>query len=116
MEEALGVLRSLGNDLSEIEIDVPTDRTLQAAESYAYHREFLSRSPELYQPETLRRIRTGENISAAQMEQAARELKQIRSEIGKVFEDVDLLVTPTTPIPAPDDCRLEAQPGRSSPL
>jgi aspartyl-tRNA(Asn)/glutamyl-tRNA(Gln) amidotransferase subunit A len=110
VEEALRVLRSPGNDLSEIDIDVPTDRTLQAAESYAYHREFLSRSPELYQPETLRRIRTGENISVAQMEQAERELKQVRSEIGKVFEDVDLLVTPTTPIPAPAIADLKRNP------
>jgi Asp-tRNA(Asn)/Glu-tRNA(Gln) amidotransferase A subunit family amidase len=109
VEEALGVLRSLGNDLLEIEIDVPTDRTLQAAESYAYHCEFVSKSPELYQPETLRRIRTGEGISAERKEQAARELKQVRSEIYKVFEDVDLLVTPTTPILAPaiDDLKRD---------
>ena len=109
VEDALGVLRSLGNDLFEIEIDVPTDRTLQAAESYAYHCEFVSKSPELYQPETLRRIRTGEGISAERKEQAARELKQVRSEIYKVFEDVDLLVTPTTPILAPaiDDLKRD---------
>ena len=109
VEDALGVLRSLGNDLFEIEIDVPTDRTLQAAESYAYHCEFVSKSPELYQPETLRRIRTGEGISAERKEQAARELKQVRSEIEKVFEDVDLLVTPTTPILAPaiDDLKRD---------
>jgi aspartyl-tRNA(Asn)/glutamyl-tRNA(Gln) amidotransferase subunit A len=110
VEYALGVLTSLGNHLSEIEIDVPTDRTLQAAESYAYHREFVSRSPELYQPETLRRIRTGENISAAQIEQAERELKQVRGEIHKVFEDVDFLVTPTTPIPAPAIADLKRDP------
>ena len=110
VQGALGVLRSLGNNLLEIEINVPTDRTLQAAESYACHREFVSRSPELYQPETLRRIRTGEGISAAQIEQAERELKQIRSEIGKVFEEVDLLVTPTTPIPAPAIADLKRDP------
>jgi len=110
VEEALGVLRSLGNDLFEVEIEVPTDRTLQAAESYAYHREFVSTSPELYQPETLRRIRTGENISAARREQAARELKQVRSEISKMFADVDLLVTPTTPIPAPAIADLKRDP------
>ena len=110
VQSALGVLRSLGNNLLEIEINVPTDRTLQAAESYACHREFVSRSPELYQPETLRRIRTGEGITAAQIEQAERELKQIRSEIGKVFEEVDLLVTPTTPIPAPAIADLKRDP------
>jgi aspartyl-tRNA(Asn)/glutamyl-tRNA(Gln) amidotransferase subunit A len=110
VEEALVTLRALGNDLSEIEIDVPTDRTLQAAESYACHREFVLRSPELYQPETLRRLRTGEGISYAQMEQAGRELKQIRSEIGKLFEDVDVLVTPTTPISAPVIADLKRDP------
>jgi Asp-tRNA(Asn)/Glu-tRNA(Gln) amidotransferase A subunit family amidase len=110
VEEALGTLRALGSDLFEIVIDVPTDRKLQAAESYAYHREFVSKSPELYQPETLRRIRTGEGISAERKEQAARELKQVRSEIGKVFEDVDFLVTPTTPIPAPAIADLKRDP------
>jgi aspartyl-tRNA(Asn)/glutamyl-tRNA(Gln) amidotransferase subunit A len=110
VEEALGVLRSLGNDLVEIEIDVPTDRTLQAAESYAYHCEFVSKNPELYQPETLRRIRTGEGISAERKEQTSLELKQVRSEIGKVFEDVDFLVTPTTPIPAPTIADLKRDP------
>jgi aspartyl-tRNA(Asn)/glutamyl-tRNA(Gln) amidotransferase subunit A len=110
VEEALSTLGALGNDLFDIEIDVPTDRTLQAAESYAYHCEFVSRNPELYQPETLRRIRTGEGISAERKEQAARELKQVRSEIGKVFEDVDFLVTPTTPIPAPAIADLKRDP------
>jgi aspartyl-tRNA(Asn)/glutamyl-tRNA(Gln) amidotransferase subunit A len=115
VEDALGVLRSLGNDLLEIEIYVPTDRILQAAESYAYHREFISRSPELYQPETLRRIRTGEDISAAQVEQAERELKQTRSEIGKVFERVGFLVTPTAPIPAPAISDLKSDPNALRP-
>jgi aspartyl-tRNA(Asn)/glutamyl-tRNA(Gln) amidotransferase subunit A len=100
VEEALGVLSALGGNVSELDIGVPTDRTLQAAESYANHAEFVGRSPELYQPETLRRIRTGEDISAGEVEQRRRELKQIRSEVHKVFEGVDVLVTPTTPVPA----------------
>jgi aspartyl-tRNA(Asn)/glutamyl-tRNA(Gln) amidotransferase subunit A len=100
VEQAIGVLRTLGCDLSQIEIEVPTDRTLQTAEAYAYHAEFASRSPELYQPETLRRIRRGEDISVAEVEQRRRELNQIRSKIHKLFEGVDVLVTPTTPVPA----------------
>src|SRR5580704_11255883 len=100
VEQAIGVLRTLGHDLSEIEIEVPTDRTLQTTEAYAYHAESASRSPELYQPETLRRIRRGEDISAAEVEQSRRELKHIRSEVHKIFEGVDVLVTPTTPVPA----------------
>ena len=110
MEDALGVLRTLGGDLHEIELDVPTDRRLQTAESYAYHAEFVSRSPELYQPETLRRIRTGEGIGFEQIEQRRRELQKIRSEIARVFENVDVLVTPTTPIQAPTIAELKENP------
>jgi aspartyl-tRNA(Asn)/glutamyl-tRNA(Gln) amidotransferase subunit A len=110
VEQALGILRTLASDLSEIEIDVPTDRTLQTAEAYAYHAQFVSRSPELYQPETLRRIRKGEDISGEEVEQRRRELEKIRGEINRVFEDVDFLVTPTTPVPAPTIAELKQNP------
>ena len=110
VEQALGVLKSLVAEIGEIELAVPTDRTLQAAESYAYHAEFVARSPELYQPETLRRIRTGEKISAPEVEERRRELKQVRSEISRVFEDIDVLVTPTTPIVAPALAELKESP------
>ena len=46
----------------DLTLSVPTDRKLQSAESWAYHRALVARSPELYQPETLRRLRSGENI------------------------------------------------------
>jgi aspartyl-tRNA(Asn)/glutamyl-tRNA(Gln) amidotransferase subunit A len=110
VEEALRGLRPLGSVLSEIEVDIPTDRTLQAAESYAVHAEFVARSPELYQSETLRRIRSGAGISASEIDQRRHELKQIRSEIDKIFEGVDVLVTPTTPIPAPAINELKQNP------
>jgi aspartyl-tRNA(Asn)/glutamyl-tRNA(Gln) amidotransferase subunit A len=110
VEQALGIVRTLGGDLSEIELDVPTDRTLQTAEAYAYHAEFVARSPELYLPETLRRIRKGEDISRQEVELRRRELEKIRGEIGRVFEDVDVLVTPTTPVPAPRIAELKENP------
>jgi aspartyl-tRNA(Asn)/glutamyl-tRNA(Gln) amidotransferase subunit A len=110
IEQALGVFQELGTEVSEIELAVPTDRTLQAAESYACHAEFVARSPELYQPETLRRIRSGQKISAKQIEEARRELKQIRRDISRHFEDVDILVTPTTPIVAPPLAELQQHP------
>jgi aspartyl-tRNA(Asn)/glutamyl-tRNA(Gln) amidotransferase subunit A len=110
VELALGALRTLGNTLSEIEVHVPTDRTLQTAESYACHAQFVSQSPEMYQPETLRRIRKGEGISDAEIEHGRREQQQLRSEIHHVFEDVDVLVTPTTPIPAPAIAELKQDP------
>jgi aspartyl-tRNA(Asn)/glutamyl-tRNA(Gln) amidotransferase subunit A len=110
VEYALSVLQTLGGELREVELQVPTDRTLQSAESYAYHAEFVARSPELYHPDTLRRIRKGESISPAEVENCRRELQKVRSVIPQVFEQVDILVTPTTPVAAPTISDLESDP------
>ena len=101
VEAAIDELELMGCFVAEVEIRVDTDRTLQAAEAYAVHRERLAASAHLYDPETLRRIRTGENISDEQYRAALRELGNIRREAGAIFDSVDVLVTPTTPIPAP---------------
>jgi len=108
-EQALSVLSTM-SDISEINLEVPIDRTLQKAESYAYHCEFVRQSPELYQPETLRRIRTGEGISPEDAARCKRELQEARKQIASVFNDVDLLITPTTPTPAPVISELKANP------
>jgi aspartyl-tRNA(Asn)/glutamyl-tRNA(Gln) amidotransferase subunit A len=101
VEIAIDDLQSLGCVLAEIELRVDTDRTLQAAEAYNCHREWIASSSALYHPETLRRLRTGENIPPDQYSSALRELAHIRQEIAAIFESVDLLVTPTTPVTAP---------------
>jgi aspartyl-tRNA(Asn)/glutamyl-tRNA(Gln) amidotransferase subunit A len=101
VERALCDLKELGASAREIEIPVSTDRTLQAYESYAFHHEMVASSPALYQPETLRRIRSGENITESHYEAALSELKSARMEIAAIFREVDVLVTPTTPIAAP---------------
>jgi Asp-tRNA(Asn)/Glu-tRNA(Gln) amidotransferase A subunit family amidase len=110
IDHALRGLQSLGAEITEVKLDVPTDRTLQAAESYAVHAEHVARTPELYQPETLRRLRTGENISAAEYILRRGELDEGRRSIGQVFANVDVLVTPTTPMPAPAIADLKANP------
>jgi aspartyl-tRNA(Asn)/glutamyl-tRNA(Gln) amidotransferase subunit A len=101
VEQALAVIGTLVAEVREVQIEVSKDRTVQAAESYAYHADHVARTPELYQPETLRRIRSGEKISAAEYIQRRRELDQERRRARDLFADVDLLVTPTMPIPAP---------------
>ncbi len=110
LEEALSVLQGMTASSQEISLNVSTDRTLQSAESYAYHEKWVKESPELYQPETLRRIRTGESVGPADFEIARKELEHERREIKKVFERVGVLVTPTTPIPAPVIAELQQNP------
>ena len=110
VEEALSVLQTLGHENREIDLPVPQDRTLQSGEAYAYHTKFVRDSPELYQPETLRRIRSGEDISYADILRCREELQQTRRDIKKIFEEIDVLVTPTTPIPAPSIAELRKDP------
>jgi aspartyl-tRNA(Asn)/glutamyl-tRNA(Gln) amidotransferase subunit A len=110
VKQALAVIGTLVADVRDVKIEVPADRTVQAAESYAYHADHAVRTPELYQPETLRRIRSGENISAAEYIRGRRELDQERRRAHDFFAEVDLLVTPTMPIPAPAIADLRKDP------
>lgn len=108
MEHALRGIETLGAEVKEVKIEVPTDRTLQMAEAYAFHAENVAKSPELYHAETLRRIRAGEHVTAAAYIERRRELDLIRRSFGKIFANVDLLVTATTPMPAPAIADLKA--------
>ena len=110
VEKAIADITTLAEGIRELNLPVDEDRTLQAAEAYAYHRERVTSSPELYDPETLRRIRTGEPISESEYQQALTNLQQSRRDIARTFEEIDVFVTPTTPIPAPRIADLTQDP------
>jgi Asp-tRNA(Asn)/Glu-tRNA(Gln) amidotransferase A subunit family amidase len=115
MEHALSGIEMLVAQVKEVQIDVPTDRTLQAAEAYAYHAENVAKSTDRYQAETVRRIRSGEKVTAAEYIQQRRELEQARRNIRRVFAEVDVLVMPTIPMPAPAIADLRANPDELRP-
>ncbi|MFY9530045.1 MAG: amidase [Candidatus Acidiferrales bacterium] len=101
MDTALSVLGKLTSGQHEIEIPAVNDTAIliQKAEAYSYHREYITKTPELYHAETLKRIRAGAEISAVAYIDARRQLDQFRRSVPKVFDTVDLLVTPSTPVP-----------------
>jgi len=105
VSKALTVLEELVGGLRDVAISASTQERLRtavrAAEAYAFHAEFVAKSPELYQPETLARIRTGADITTSAYIQAHRELDQIRRTSVQVFQTVDAIVTPTTLVPPP---------------
>jgi Asp-tRNA(Asn)/Glu-tRNA(Gln) amidotransferase A subunit family amidase len=115
IEQALAVVRPLVAEVRDVVLHPDTDRTLQAAESYEIHARSIAESPELYQPETLRRLKTGENSRRERLDEARRALRLARQEIARVFDEVDLLITPTTPIAAPSIADLAAHPDRLRP-
>src|SRR5271156_84178 len=59
VEQALAVIKTLVRETREMRIEIPADRVVQTAESYAVHANDVARTPALYQAETLRRIHYG---------------------------------------------------------
>jgi Asp-tRNA(Asn)/Glu-tRNA(Gln) amidotransferase A subunit family amidase len=115
VEQALVVISTLVAEMRDMQIEVPTDRTVQAAESFAYHAENIAQRADLYQPETLRRLRSGEKISATEYIQQRRDQDEARRGAHRLFAQVDLLVTPTMPIPAPAIADLKKDPAALRP-
>jgi aspartyl-tRNA(Asn)/glutamyl-tRNA(Gln) amidotransferase subunit A len=110
IEKAIDIFRQLHAEIRDIKLEVSTDRTLASAEAYAYHKGFADRSPELYQTATLARIQSGAHISAPDALHASRDLQASRQAIHEIFNEVDVLLTPTVPIPPPLIAELRAHP------
>jgi aspartyl-tRNA(Asn)/glutamyl-tRNA(Gln) amidotransferase subunit A len=98
---ALGVLASLTSSQRDVTIPSGNDAALTVlqAEAWAYHESSVARSPELYSPETLKRIRAGASLTASAYIAARRTLDDLRRSANAILDQVDVLVTPTTPTP-----------------
>lgn len=101
METALSVLQKLTSTQREIEIPPVNDIALvvQRTEAYTYHWEYFSKTPELYHPDTLKRLKSGKDITTADYDSARRKLDEFRRSAANLFKNVDLIVTPTTAVP-----------------
>jgi len=99
LTEALALVGKLTGGTRDVNIPVSTNRSVTDAEAYAYHAESLAKTPELYQPYTRDRLRAGGEVTAVAYIEGRRELVQLRHDVRKIFASVDLLVTPTAPIP-----------------
>ncbi len=110
VEKALAVLRGLVREVREVCVPVDADRTAMTAEAWAFHAPHVAEHPDLYHPETLRRIRTGSEVTAAAYLEKRRELERLRRAAGTIFSGIDLVVTPTVAIPPPSFAELEQNP------
>ncbi len=95
VERALGVLGDLTADTRDVELPpLPEARTV-GVEAYAYHADLLEEHRGLYAGSTLARIEGGADMSAADYAEARYQLALVRKAVAAVFDDVDVLVTPT---------------------
>ena len=101
MNEAVEVIRRMSPMSSQVrEVLLPSVPTaVQAPEVYAIHKNYFTNSPELYRPwmrERLAQAATADTVAYVTDRFA---LERVRRKVNEVFAEVDLLITPTTPVP-----------------
>jgi len=101
IEDALRIVATLATEMREVSVPADSDRTVSKAETYAYHLPYLVKCADQYDPETLRRINAGANVDVRDYVAKLQELELLRRGAAEIFKAVDVVVTPTTPVPPP---------------
>lgn len=110
VETAIDLIRKLVTSVTDISLSTDVDRTVVRCEPFAYHQAYMAEHEKDYDPETLKRIRSGSDVSAADYIHQYRELLSQRREIARLFNRVDMIITPTTPAPPPTFAELAQNP------
>ena len=112
VDDAVSSFKQLTADAKEISLSTHADRTVVRCEPMVYHQQHMASHESDYDPDTLKRIRSGADVTALEYVQAYRDLLRQRREVLHLFEQVDLIVTPTTPGLSPTFAELDAAPGQ----
>lgn len=70
---------------------------IQLPEASAYHRAMMRQSPELYNEDVRSYLEAGEFVFASDYVQAQRARSLIKQEFQRLFDDVDVIISPTVP-------------------
>ena len=106
VEEAGIQMGQLGAVITEIELDAADSAQQDVmpmvwADAYEYHRERAESNPELFGKDVLDRILLGRAISGRDYAAALRAREQWNRVIDRALQEVDVILTPTTPRAAP---------------
>ena len=106
VHNALGVLEELGArvvevSLPHVEYSESVATVITGSEGASVHERWLRSCPQGYSPYLRDRFRIAALIPAIEYQRAQRVRALIRHGVEQAFKRVDVLVTPTTPFPAP---------------
>lgn len=76
-------------------------QTIELFNFFAAYRDEAERAPELMRPDLLRNVREGGTITAAQLADALRARTAIFRRFERLYDEVDVVVAPATPVVAP---------------
>ena len=99
VEEAVNVLAKLTAGASDVTLPPTAGLNLIGPEAYAYHAQWITESPNLYQPATRAILQRSADSKAPAYADSLHKVYLLRREIRKTFDSVDLLITPTMPLP-----------------
>jgi len=108
VEGALKVVAGLAAEMREVYVSMDNDRTVSKAETYAHHAQNVREYADKFDPETLRHINTGADVSVRDYVAKLHQLELLRRNAAEIFKDVDVVVTPTAPVPPPLVAELQA--------
>ena len=99
-------LAALGADIVEIELEgaeyaQQSVMPMVWADAYEYHRERVESAPEKFGRDVLDRILLGRDIAGCDYAAALRARERWNRTVDRTLEQVDVILTPTTPITAP---------------
>lgn len=111
VEEAIRHLRGKVKEVREVTLP-----RLQSAENgdydvelYHYQKPYFDKSPELYHPRSQRMLNKLRNVEAVAYIETLKRIRECRSAVLRVFENVDVLVLPTMREPAPPIAAIVSQ-------
>ena len=110
VRRAIAALEELGVESREVSLPsmqyAGALRFAAMADSVVTHEPYIASSREDYGPDTLYRTLAGQFVLGRDYSKAMKVQRIIKDEQARVLQDVDFLVTPTTPMPAP---RIDAE-------
>lgn len=106
VKEAADTLASMGADLRDVRLEGAEEAhgrvmPMVWADVYEFHRDRVEHHPEMFGDDVLNRILLGRSVSGADYAAALRWRERWNRVVDGVLRDVDAILTPTTPIPAP---------------
>jgi aspartyl-tRNA(Asn)/glutamyl-tRNA(Gln) amidotransferase subunit A len=87
--------------IPEMEWTVATQLVTLRAEASAVHSRWIRTRPRAYGADVRIRLQLGALVAGADYVLAQRMRTRLRAAVGRIFQDVDVLLLPTTPITAP---------------
>lgn len=105
--QARGALVAAGYDVVDLDLAPSLERAEEAWETiemfnfFGSCRDDVAKYPELLRPDLVRNVRQGEALTAAQLADALRIRTDVFRRWERLFDDVDLVITPATPVVAP---------------